>query len=215
MKKYILYFLLGVLLLFLIHKVKEYRNNSPVLIGDKHDASQLLTFSSSDIPFSKKDHGLSYSISIWSYVKSWDSDLKQKEILNWVDNMLIYYNSRRNTINFRIKLLDGNFEEYYIKGITLQKWNNIVVVVNNRYVDIFINGTLMRSVYLKTLPNYKRNIVNVCSNGGYNGYLTNLRFFNYPIGLFSINYMNSFGPKIPNILNFLFKIKPRTLNLCN
>ena len=54
MKKYILYFLLGVLLLFLMHKVKEYRNNSPVLIGDKHDASQLLTFSSSDIPFSNQ-----------------------------------------------------------------------------------------------------------------------------------------------------------------
>ena len=104
--------------------------------------------------------------------------------------------------------------KYNINNITLQKWNNIIIIVNNRYIDVFVNGSLEKSVHLPTLPNYSRNILNVCSNGGYKGYISNLRFYNYALNLLNINYIGLVGPFMPNFTNFLFKIKPRAINTC-
>ena len=208
-------FILFLIVTYIINLIIKSRNNSPVLVGNKHDATKLVTLSNDNIPFSKRNEGLTYSISFWSYIKNWDDKgYKNKDIINWVDNLQLYYESKVNNLKLKIKLIDGNYEIYDIKNLTLQKWNNFIIIVNNRYVDIFINGNLEKSIHLKTLPNYTRNILNVCSNGGYKGYISNLRFYNYPLNLLDISYIKLVGPTLPSFMNFLFKVKPRGSNIC-
>lgn len=214
--KWVLYSILLIIFIFIIRNIINSRNNSPILVGNNHDASKLITLSNDNIPFSKKNGGLTYSISFWSYIKNWKNiGYKKKVIINWVDNLQMFYESKINNLKLRIKLINGQYEEYYLKNLTLQKWNNIIIIVNNRYVDIFINGNLEKSIHLKTLPNYSRNILNICPNSGYNGYLSNLRFFNYPLTLFDISYIKFIGPKLPSLFNFLLKAKPSGANSCN
>ena len=69
--------------------------------------------------------------------------------------------------------------------MTLQERNNFIVAVNNRYVDIFINGNHQYILKLCQLCTKYFKCMFKCS---YKGYISNLRFYNYPLNLLNILY---------------------------
>ena len=43
-------------------------------------------------------------------------------------------------------------KDYEVDDITLQEWNNIVITIDNREFDVYINGELYGSLNLKNVP---------------------------------------------------------------
>lgn len=68
-----------------------------------------------------------------------------------------------------------------INNVPIQKWNHFVLTLNNKLVDIYMNGKLVKSVELlnPSVPN--SNDFHLFSNGGFGGHISNLRYFNYNI----------------------------------
>lgn len=92
-----------------------------------------------------------------------------------------------------------------LKNINLQKWVNLIVVLNNRTLDLYLNGKLARTCLLPGVPriNNEANIEITPGNNksdldqdaGFSGYTSNVRFFPYdmtPEDAFNV-YKQGFG----------------------
>jgi len=96
--------------------------------------------------------------------------------------------------------------EVMVENINMQKWVNIVTTVNNRSLDLYVNGKLIKT---KTFNNLiDTNALNyggiqVTPNGGFGGYISKVRYYpRYlnPQEVWDI-YRDGYGDALDNTLN--------------
>jgi hypothetical protein len=83
-----------------------------------------------------------------------------------------------------------------IKNIPLQKWFNVTFRVENKIMDVYVNGTISNRLVFESVPLQNYNDVQVCKDGGFTGKLSNLRYFNYSLNIFEINTLVLGGPDL-------------------
>jgi hypothetical protein len=85
------------------------------------------------------------------------------------------------------KSMNPNYYEKYelnhnlpcdIIDMPLQRWNHVVLVLWNRSFDVYLNGKLARSCTLNKIPNINKDNLYVTQEGGYDGDMANLQYFN-------------------------------------
>lgn len=93
-----------------------------------------------------------------------------------------------------------------IENINMQKWVNVITTVNNRSVDVYINGKLLKT---KTFNNvidtnaFNYGNIQITPNGGFGGYVSKIRYYpNYitPQEAWNI-YKDGFGDAFASTLN--------------
>jgi hypothetical protein len=83
----------------------------------------------------------------------------------------------------------------YIDNMPINKWFNVVIRLTNNDLDVYINGRLTeRKTYTDGVPNQNYDDVYICKNGGFNGYIADLKYYNSSIGTSEINSIVSSGP---------------------
>jgi hypothetical protein len=85
-------------------------------------------------------------------------------------------------------------EEITIPDIPLNKWVNVIIRCQNTTLDIYINGTITRSINLIGVPKQNYGDVYVAMNGGFSGYISNLWYYNYALGTAAIQRLVAGGP---------------------
>jgi hypothetical protein len=85
-------------------------------------------------------------------------------------------------------------EEIIIPNIPINKWVNVIIRCQNTSFDVYINGTITRSINLVGVPKQNYGNVYVCANGGFDGYLSNLWYYNYSLGSTAIQKIVEKGP---------------------
>ena len=85
-------------------------------------------------------------------------------------------------------------EEIIIPDIPINKWVNVIVRCQNTTLDVYINGTIARSINLVGVPKQNYGDVYVAMNGGLDGYISNLWYYNYALGTAAIQNIVSKGP---------------------
>ena len=142
-------------------------NNSPVVVNDVIDA--YIARPAFSLP--TVSEGMSQSFSTWIYVKDWNYRFGQYKNILWKGNPPNSSSTARsaNTSNIHCPSLwlypltnslkvitttsaPENVESCDIQNIPLMTWVHIVYVLNNRTVDIYINGKLERSCVLRGIP---------------------------------------------------------------
>lgn len=93
-------------------------------------------------------------------------------------------------------------------NIPLQRWNNLVLVLNNKTLDVYLNGKLARSCTYEEPPIFNQNPVHVTDNGGFGGELGELRYFNRAIDPEEVYSIYAAGNKTFNIYSMISKITP-------
>ena len=81
-----------------------------------------------------------------------------------------------------------------IVNMPINKWFNVVIRLTSNTLDVYINGRLTKRVNLLAVPNQNYDDVFICSGGGFNGYISDLKYFNSSIGTTQINALVSNGP---------------------
>lgn len=88
--------------------------------------------------------------------KGWTSDYNSfKPILLFGNTPQIYYHPRKNIVSFNIKYKEhGHYFQYAQINIDvpLQKWNNYLITMNNRTINIYINRELKETVKIDNVP---------------------------------------------------------------
>ena len=90
----------------------------------------------------------------------------------------------------------NNFDEGEIKNFPLQRWCNVNIGVYNNILDISIDGKLEVSRILKGFPVTNKGNLRIGSDGGANGYLSNMTFTNKNIDMDQVEYIYSSGPTL-------------------
>jgi hypothetical protein len=89
------------------------------------------------------------------------------------------------------------YEDVEVEGIPIKKWVNIIVRVDNQNIlDVFINGKLMKRKKLSGVARQNYDNLYINMNGGFSGYLSSLRYYNYSLGTFEISSIVSNGPSL-------------------
>ena len=190
-----LYIILGIIFLIilviiivvLVRKAKKNKTNVSVLLSAPADAFDL-----KDKSFTVKnsDEGLEFSYSVWIYIQDWTQGWKNIFVKGTKTDGAGSNSSRApglwlypdtNALHARINTFASPNEGCDIKNIPLQKWVHIAYILNNRTVDIYIDGKLERSCVLRGVPKLNDDPVHVCDNGGFFGKISNLVYLRYAL----------------------------------
>jgi len=155
-----------------------------------------------------------YAISFWFYLAAVppntnSTSVQYANILNFGNNPQVSYNTLTNTLivtmqNMNIKnnkssstnntaTLTNTDENdntilYKKENVLLQKWNNMIINYNGGVLDIFLNGELMKSIP-SFVPYYTLNNLTVGEDGGINGGICSVVYFNKPLTTTNMHYL--------------------------
>jgi len=90
-----------------------------------------------------------------------------------------------------------------IDNIPLKKWFHLAIRMENNIMDVYVNGTItQRKVFSNTVPrqNYGNIYINqsigTTGTSGFNGYMSDLRYFSSALNVFSISSITAGGPNL-------------------
>lgn len=156
------------------------------------------------------NEGISWTLSFWIYIDSWDYLYNApKKIIHWEENASIWLSNKRNDLNIQIPIENrsNTHENILFKSVPIQKWLHCCVILENRYLDLWMNGKLYHSKKLSAVPrfNYSKSL-NVTPYNGYGGHISRFRYYNIPIKKKTIQYIYRDGPinrnPIPNLIGY-------------
>ena len=81
-----------------------------------------------------------------------------------------------------------------IDNMPINKWFHVVIRLTNDTLDVYVNGRLTQRAVLDSVPNQNYDDVYICHGSGFNGYVSDLKYFNSSIGTTQINALVSNGP---------------------
>jgi hypothetical protein len=191
-------------------------NTSPKLINGMVDAKQSLIFpqdpgNNGAVTIHRsvnENKGVEFTWSVWIYINNvqylegqyktifykGNSNLR-KNGLNFPNNAPgLYIAPNSNTLVVMMNTFKVINEEIMIPDIPLNKWVNVIIRCQNKTLDVFINGTITRSLELMGVPKQNYGDVYVATNGGFDGYISNLRYYNYALGTLAIQKLLKSGP---------------------
>jgi hypothetical protein len=97
-------------------------------------------------------------------------------------------------------------DDVLIENINIQKWVNVVITFNNRTLDVYINGKLVKSKPFKNIivngNGYEDDIL-ITPDDGFGGFISKVQYFPYfitPAKAWSI-YRGGFGDAFESALN--------------
>ena len=114
-------------------------------------------------------------------------------------------------------VLDTFYEPTQVKitvdDLPMTKWVNVIIRVQNNNCDVYINGRLVKRQVMTQIVKQNYDNVNVCLNGGFSGYLSDLTYFNRAISVVEVQDIISRGPNTKPVSKSLDlnESKPRYL----
>jgi hypothetical protein len=84
-----------------------------------------------------------------------------------------------------------------ITNIPLKKWFHVVYRFQNFTIDCYVNGVLAKSVpFGEFVPKQNHDDIHIGKNGGFDGNLSNLRYYDYALSAFDIHAITNYGPNL-------------------
>jgi hypothetical protein len=163
------------------------------------------------------DDGIEFTWSVWIYIDdlTYNSDKykcvfykgndyatnpdanEEQQGLNFPNNAPgLYIAPNTNNLVVFMNTFNVINEEITVNDIPLNKWVNVIIRCQNNTLDVYINGTIIKSHKLHGVPKQNYGDVYVAPNGGFSGYISNLWYHNYAIGTNEITSLVTKGPNL-------------------
>jgi hypothetical protein len=154
-----------------------------------------------------ENKGIEFTWSVWVFITDIeDSDLKYRHVFSKGDSVIdtnginginapgLYLAPNSNKFIVIMNTFEVINEEIEISDIPMNKWVNVIIRCRNTTLDVYINGTITRSVYLNGVPKQNFGNVYLASHGGFDGYISNLWYYNHALGTSDIQRLSDQGP---------------------
>ena len=187
--------ILIVLAAAVFYLLSGYLNSNKANLSSIKSATEPEVISASGIPSGKGS--TNYSYSIWFYVNNWQFRFAESKTLlsrsstnlGNVNNPLITLAPYENDININITTYPVSETaetsnvpvinpSCTVKNFPLQKWTNLIVSLNGRTSDIYLDGKLIRTCVLPGVPKIDPNAdINITPDGGFSGWTSNVKYW--------------------------------------
>jgi hypothetical protein len=101
-----------------------------------------------------------------------------------------------NTLRIFMDTVESNDSKIDIDNIPLKKWFHLVIRIQNNIMDVYINGIISGRMNFDNTPKQNYDDVIVGANGGFQGNLSNLVYYDHALGVFDINNILIKGPTL-------------------
>lgn len=183
---------------------------SPKLVNGMVDAKQLIVIPQDPSQegavtitrSANANEGIEFTWSVWIYIDDLtynsgkyrcvfykgndyakNPNAQDAQGLNFPNNAPgLYIAPNTNSLIVMMNTFNVINEEIEINDIPLNKWVNVIIRCENNTLDIYINGTIVKSHHLHGVPKQNYGDVYVAPNGGFSGYISNLWYYNYALG---------------------------------
>jgi len=189
---------------------------SPRLINGMVDATQMIIFpqdpsNNNAVTIFRsinENQGLEFSWSVWILISNLqdnsgiykhifskgNSNLNENGVVSPNNAPGLYIAPDTNALVVMMNTYKVINEEIVIPDIPMNKWVNIILRCQGTKLDVYINGTIARSINMVSVPKQNYGDVFVAMNGGFNGYISNLWYYNYSLGTAAIQQIVARGP---------------------
>lgn len=172
-----------------------------------------------------QNDGIEFTYSVWLFIENLKDEGKFKHIfhkgndgfsnsggnmgMNYPNNAPgLYLGKDPNNLNSLVVVMntydptgsDSNSndvsESVVINDIPLNKWFNVIIRVDGRKLDTYINGTIVNRRVLNGVPKQNYGDVYVNMNGGFDGLLSDLWYHDYGLSVGEIQRLMDKGPNM-------------------
>jgi hypothetical protein len=199
-------------------------SGSPKLINGMVDAKQLVVIpqdpeAEGAVTIARSvnaDEGIEFTWSVWvfiddltynsgkyrcvfykgnDYAKNPNANDSETQGLNFPNNAPgLYLAPNTNDLVVMMNTFNVINEEIIINDVPINKWVNVIIRCKNNTLDVYVNGSIIKSHELHGVPKQNYGDVYVAPNGGFSGYISNLWYYNYALGISEIQRLVNKGP---------------------
>ena len=214
-------------------------NNQPYLIDGMINAKNMMVIpqdpnNRNSIPIIRSDNesnGIEFTYSVWLFI----DDLvyqqgqyrhifhKGNDNINYTNQPTgmnqpnnapgLYIAPNTNALVVVMNTFNDIEEKVTIDDIPMNKWVCVQLRVENHKLDTYINGKLAKRLIMKGVPKQNYGDVFVGMNGGFSGYISDLRYFNYGLGTGKIQSIVDSGPNLKMLGQNMNDSDPKYLSL--
>ena len=193
-----------------IEYLKSFRKDSPFLVKGLKNAKKSLVIEQNPendesillYRSDNEDGGIEFTYSFWILVNDFTfKDKNMKHVFHKGDSKAqisytpaVWIHPDKNTIRINMNTIQSKDNIIDIDNIPINKWMHISIVVKQKIVTIYVNGNIKKSKRLQSIP--RQNFGNVWINlyGGFDGYLSKLKYTRRAISYSEVENMVSDGP---------------------
>ncbi len=111
----------------------------------------------------------------------------------------VYLKDNDNILRIYYDSLNSNAQYIDISNVPIKKWILLNIRIQNQILDVYLNGTIVaRKIYDK-LPKQNFDDVLIGYNSGFNGKLSNIRYYPYALSVFEMNNILMQGPNFVDL----------------
>ena len=156
------------------------------------DAKKELAVSGNSLPGGSTSD---YTYSIWVYVNNWNYRVGEQKIVfgrldgagavapevsfdATLNNLIVTLATYASPVDGKGGGSSTGSHTCTLENVPLQAWANIIMTVNNRTLDLYLDGKLVRTCVLPGVPKVGTGSdVFVTPGGGFGGFVSNFQYF--------------------------------------
>lgn len=178
--------IIGVVIIILLYILYLYffGHGSSILVG-MHDASTEIVIPAGSIP--PANGSADFTFSIWVYVNNWNIGIEKVIFQRPCGNGFcpkMAFSSNLNNIDVTLATYAGSGHSSTsatctVENVPLQTWANIIMTLNGRALDLYLDGKLVRTCILPGVPKLggAGQMVLTPSGKSFQGYTSNFQYF--------------------------------------
>lgn len=147
--------ILGVVVLLLLYVL--YVNFTST--GTSLSTATSLKITNADIAVTASPQTYRYAYGVWLYVNSWDNTAfkpifsRPLSTTNTASQIYLYLDAKTTTLFFNVACATGyNGSDVIVTdNFPLQKWVYFTVSVDNQYIDLYLDGKLVKSIKISCM----------------------------------------------------------------
>jgi hypothetical protein len=170
--------------------------SSVVISGDPNDEGSIPLYRSDG------EDGAEFTYSFWMVIESMEYNFgKWKHVFHRGNKTSfpnrapgVWLHPEQNTIRVYMNTYENPLEYVDIDNIPVRKWFHCSIVLNSKYLDIYFNGKLKHRKELESAPRQNYGAFWSGLFGGFEGYLSKVRYFNKALEYNEIENIVKQGP---------------------
>lgn len=201
------------------------KNDSPYFISSIADGNTPLLISGDKVqPSQDSKYGTEFTYSFWIYIKDSNfstsssasskcsTDSKMKNIFvkgssDYSSDHLpllqapgVWLYPDDNKLAITMNTFNNFAERCDIGNIPVNKWVHITIMLIGHSLDVYVNCNLKKRCKLSGVPKQNYEDLRISNWGGFAGYLSRFRYYNYALEPYQISQICGIGPASPDSL---------------
>lgn len=178
-----------------------------------------------------EENGIEFTWSVWlfiddiTYLKDQYKHVFHKGNLNIINSDSrkginypnnapgLYLSPNTNDLLVVMNTFSNIHEDVKVKNVPINKWLNVIIRTEGQTLDVYINGLVVARRKLNDIPKQNYGDVYINQNGGFSGYISDLRYFDHAVSISEVNNIMRSGPNLKTDKSALESANPPYLSL--